>query len=64
MILDDVLAINKPYGMPMFESGSTSFQDRHTIEAFLPFLAKGVGASELYQVRNIFQIVSITYILN
>ena len=46
---DDILAINKLYGMPMFK-GESNPHDRHNIEAFLPFLAEHVGVPELYQV--------------
>ncbi len=45
--LDDILAVNKPYGLPMFGD------DVHTVEKYLPWLAQKTNTGYLYEVHRL-----------
>jgi 23S rRNA-/tRNA-specific pseudouridylate synthase len=46
-ISDDILAVNKPYGLEMFGKG------HHSLEKYLPRLAKATGVEQLFEVHRI-----------
>ena len=50
------MAVNKPYGLEMFGSG------QHSLEKYLPELARSVGAEELHQVHRLDKTTSGTVI--
>jgi len=55
----DLIALWKPYGLPMFPPGKTekvkSSVQRFSMEGFLPNLAERVGAEQLYEVHRLDQ---------
>ena len=48
LFLDDIVGINKPYGLPMFGE-----EHLHSLEKYLPQLAKAADATELFQVHRL-----------
>ena len=53
IISDDVVALNKPYGLQMF--GDNMF---HSVEKYQPMLAKHLNCEELFQVHRIDKVTS------
>ena len=54
---DDVVAVNKPFGLEMFGDR------QHSLEKYLPKLAERVGAEELHQVHRLDKTTSGAVIL-
>jgi len=49
-LLDDIVAIFKPYGIPMFgDSKNTSF---HSVEKYQNVICEATKAEKLYEVSN------------
>lgn len=48
---NEVIGVWKPYGLPMFGSGSRP--DEHSLEKYLPFLANELGYKQLYEVHRL-----------
>ena len=47
---DDIVAISKPYGLPMFDQTG---REPHTVEKYLPELAESLRVPYLYQVHRL-----------
>ena len=58
MSTDDVVVVNKPFGLEMFGEGQ-----QHSLEKYLPKLAARVGAEELHQVHRLDKTTSGAVIL-
>ena len=52
-IADDILALNKPFGMGMTRTGTDPKEDLHTIQKYLPFLARASGVQDIYPVHRL-----------
>jgi len=48
--LDDILALDKPYGLPMFDQTGS---EPHTVEKYLPRLAEALRVKYLYEVHRL-----------
>ena len=54
LILDDILALNKPHGLTMTRTGGGNHRaDQHTVQKYLPFLARASGTGEVYPVHRL-----------